>query len=374
MTTKTQKASSNNRIVFLDFLRIFAFASVLAGHKFYLQSIALFNDESAHGTLRQIMGFLLHFIAGGGAGVVVFFLVSGYIITHVLQKEQPIDFLIKRIFRIYPLLMAAVLLEALYKYVSNDVVPEFSILIQHMLLIGDFFGTYYALSGVEWTLRVEIMFYLFMLVMKSTGLIDRFKSFLPWVLVLATYTLGYFAPFPDNGFWAHGYFTIYGTFLLLGSMWYLREKQQVSLTFFLIYVAYVLLQHYDLIATHQTHWLKAPFATLAVGLFFISWHFRNSLSLTPIILLLSELTYSVYLFHNWLWDPIKLKVVNKLSLTFVHPSIQILALLLVFCYLTVILIERPGIKLGVRALRFAKARITPNQIQPERLKELEPKT
>ena len=191
--------------------------------------------------------------------------------------------------------MTAVLLEALYKYIYADVVPDPAILIQHLLLIGDFFGTHYALAGVEWTLRVEIMFYLFMLLLKSAGMIDRFKIALPWVLIAATYTLGYFAPFPNNGYWAHGYFTIYGTFLFLGSMWYLREKQQISLTFFLIYVAYVLLQHYDLIATHQTHWLKAPFATLAVGLFFLAWHFRNSLTLTPLVMLLSELTMrSIY--------------------------------------------------------------------------------
>lgn len=324
-----------------------------------MQSIALLNDESAHGTLRSIMGVLIHFIAGGGAGVVVFFLVSGYIITHVLQKEQPLDFFIKRIFRIYPLLMAAVLLEALYKYIYADVVPDPAVLIQHLLLIGDFFGTYYALAGVEWTLRVEIMFYVFMLLLKSAGLVDRFKFALPWVLVAATYTLGYFAPFPDNGYWAHGYFTIYGTFLFLGAMWYLREKQQISLTFFLVYVAYVLLQHYGLIAAHQTHWLKAPFATLAVGLFFVAWQFRNSLTITPLIMLLSELTYSVYLFHHWLWDPIKLGVVNKLSLGFIHPKLQILIILLIFCYLMVILVERPGIKIGSRVLGAIKARLIP---------------
>jgi hypothetical protein len=65
MTTQASMASDNPRIIFLDFLRIFAFVSVLAGHKFYLQSVALFNDESAHGTLREIMGVVLHLIAGG---------------------------------------------------------------------------------------------------------------------------------------------------------------------------------------------------------------------------------------------------------------------------------------------------------------------
>ena len=35
----------------------------------------------------------------GGAGVVVFFLVSGYIIAHVLQTEAARQFLLKRFFR-----------------------------------------------------------------------------------------------------------------------------------------------------------------------------------------------------------------------------------------------------------------------------------
>lgn len=349
----SHQESITKRIVFLDFLRIFAFTSVLVGHKFYIQIIDVYKDQNVHGTLRDIIGFLLHFIAGGGAGVVVFFLVSGYIIMHVLQNEKPLDFFVKRIFRIYPLLMIAVLLEAIYKYQTGDTSLEWRTLIPQMLLIGDFFGTQYALAGVEWTLRVEIMFYLFMLILKSVKIIDGPKFLLPWVLVLATYTLATFAPFPATKFWANGYFTIYGPFLFLGSMWYLLEKNKISLTFFSVYLIYLILQHYNLIEAHQTYWLKAPFATYAVVLFGIAWLYRDKLTITPIALLLSELTYAVYLFHNWIWNLIKLGV-NKLGVSFVHPNVQIIIVLLIFCYLMVILVERPGIRLGKRVLQQIK--------------------
>jgi peptidoglycan/LPS O-acetylase OafA/YrhL len=87
------KPTNSSRIVFLDYLRIFAFVSVLIGHKFYAAVVDLSNDRTVHATPRFIADVLLPLVSGGGAGVVVFFLVSGYIITHVLQTERTGEFL-----------------------------------------------------------------------------------------------------------------------------------------------------------------------------------------------------------------------------------------------------------------------------------------
>jgi peptidoglycan/LPS O-acetylase OafA/YrhL len=65
---------SRSRIVFLDYLRIFAFVSVLAGHKFYGYFDAVAKDERAHATLRLLAKLASPLLYGGGAGVVVFFL------------------------------------------------------------------------------------------------------------------------------------------------------------------------------------------------------------------------------------------------------------------------------------------------------------
>ena len=106
-----------SRIVFLDYMRIFAFASVLIGHKFYKSLMAALSDPNIHTTLFKTLGeWLAPLCLGGAAGAVVFFLTSGYIITHVLRSEKPGEFLIKRFFRIYPLYVTAIIIETAVNY------------------------------------------------------------------------------------------------------------------------------------------------------------------------------------------------------------------------------------------------------------------
>ena len=70
---KQSNISNHNRLIFLDVLRIFAFISVLIGHKFYDVLDNLSKNESSHITLRVFFDTLKTACWGGGAGVVVFF-------------------------------------------------------------------------------------------------------------------------------------------------------------------------------------------------------------------------------------------------------------------------------------------------------------
>src|SRR5476649_2836095 len=118
------------RIVFLDYMRVFAFMSVMIGHKFYDDLIWMASSPEVHITLRALAQMLMPLCLGGAAGVVVFFLTSGYIITHVLRSEKPGEFLIKRFFRIYPLYVTAIIIEtAVNYYIGGAPVPPASTLI-----------------------------------------------------------------------------------------------------------------------------------------------------------------------------------------------------------------------------------------------------
>ena len=157
------------RIVFLDYLRIFAFASVFAGHKFAAPVQEMAQQAGLAGALARA---LWPFIEGGGAGVVVFFLVSGYVISEVLQREGAAPFLLRRVFRIYPLYITA----ALGEWLLVNPPATGSQRLAQWLLAGDFTGAPYALAGVEWTLRLEMLFYAWMALLRLANLTRPARS------------------------------------------------------------------------------------------------------------------------------------------------------------------------------------------------------
>ncbi len=346
----------NRRIVFLDCLRIFAIFSVVAGHKFFGHALNFANNETFYAAPRFLLVFLFPFFYMGGVGVVVFFLISGYIITHVLQSEQPTEFFIKRIFRIYPLYVAAVLFQAIERHYSVGYILDIEIILPQLLLIGDFFDTPYALDGAEWTLRVEIMFYLFMGILRYLKLLSEYKKILPWVLIGVTLLFGILPAFPSSGF-GKGFFLIFGPFLFLGVFFYLREAKQVSFSLFIGFVFLVVFQYYYLILVHSPRLVGSQFGILGLMVFVLLWSCRARLEAAPAILFFSNLTYSVYLLHNGMWNPIK-EMLGKPSVSILHPDTEVLFVLLVICFFMLKLIEKPGIKLGRVVVRNCRKSMT----------------
>ncbi len=302
--------------------------------------------------------FVFAFFYVGGAGVVVFFLVSGYIITHVLQTEHPIEFFVKRIFRIYPLYVAAVLLEAVSIYYMEGTGPDLKIIIPQLLLIGDFFSTPYSLGGVEWTLRIEIIFYVFIGILRCLNVVDGHKKALPWILIFSTLLLGVLAPPPFVDVFLRGFVSINCPFLFLGVFFYLKEVKQISLITLLGFTLMVLYQYYYLFSIYQPNFERWHFAEAGIIAFSLLWRFQVKLPAASAVSFFSGLTYSIYLFHKWAWDLIE-AVLSQISIPLIHLNIQVFFILLLLCWLMSRLVERPGIKLGRVVLkRFQKEQFT----------------
>lgn len=339
------KSTPETRIVFLDYLRIFAFLSVVLGHEFLIPIQSYIGNEDRSKVLRAVVEYLSYLIVGGGVGVVVFFLVSGYIITHVLFSETTIRFLIKRAFRIYPLYWFAVITELVVTGESVDLAKT----IPQLLLVGDFLNTTYSLQGVEWTLRIEALFYLFMAALKGLNFLDNRIKYLPYSYFVATLFLFLIAPFPTSSLLSVGYVSIFMPFLFLGSLFYLKERRLVDNTLLVLFFALVFGQYNYLLNKFQPGWISALFGELGTLIFLIAWAIREKLLVTPPVIFLSDLTYAVYLFHKWAWEPIK----NTFSLFFVsflNQDIQVFVLVLLLSYLLHHTVERLGIKIGKKVL------------------------
>lgn len=334
------------RVVFLDWLRIFAFVSVFVGHKFSPAILGFASDPNTHSTLRWIILFLHPLFQGGGAGVVLFFLVSGYIITRVLAKEKTIEFLVKRFFRIYPLYIVAVAVEATLNHQLHGTPIESISLLKQMSLMGDFLHTPHALKGVEWTLRIEVLFYVAMAIIKQAGLLEKKLSFaLPYVIIGVIIFLFLMEPMPGRWSWSFAYTNLYAPFLFLGALISLLESGRVRIFTCLLGTAIVMLGYWILIPKWQPVWTNSHFAAYGLLIFTFFWIFQKKLLLPTWALLLSELTYSVYLFHNWVYDwLVSIYQTMNLDILFVH-LFSVVSLLMI-CWFFHLSIENPAIRIG----------------------------
>ncbi len=337
-------------------MRVFAFVSVLIGHKFFEDLVKLASDTAQHITIRYFAELLIPLCQGGAAGVVVFFMTSGYIITHVLQKEAPADFLIKRLFRIYPLFIFAVIAEQLFAYAVHGIpVPPLQIIIPRILLIGDFFDTPYSLAGVEWTLRIEIMFYVLMYALKMLGFFEK-QNVLPFIYIAVAASLYLLPAFPSGYGWSDGYFNLYAPFLFMGSCIYLAQHKHIKLSICFAICTVMLLAFFDLIITLHPNWKESNYAILALVIFLSAVIWQANLRDGYLLGLFSNLTYSVYLFHNWLWVYIAIPV-QGLGFTGISSKLITGALLLAVCYVLHQTIEKYGLFLGGKVLKLRHARI-----------------
>ena len=348
----------NKRIGYLDLMRVFAFLSVLVGHLFSKQLAAIANDQAVHITVRQLAQALYDICFSGAAGVMVFFLTSGYIIAHVLRAESAGDFMVRRIFRIYPLFIFAVLTEMVVTHSVMQVpLPNLSEFLLKLTLLGDISSTPYALSGVEWTLRVEIMFYIFMGVVKYFGVIDK-PMYLPFVLAIAALGLFVSGPYPNWAGWTNGYLNIFGPFLFIGVLIYLIEKRLANPYVCLFVICSIYIMCIQKTVALRPELKESNFAILALVLFMSAWLLRGRILSNTLIKNLSEMTYAVYLFHLWSWGYLEI-LVSKIGFDLVPYPAQQLIILFVFSYIATNTVEKWGIQTGRRLVERYKAKSTP---------------
>lgn len=106
----------------------------------------------------------------GVVGVHIFFALSGYLITLMLQKKYVTEqiglgkayfaFWVSRVFRIVPLVIAALVFLSLFEFDGKD----FDFYLYNSLFLGNIYrsiyGQYLPYTGHFWTLGIEIQFYL----------------------------------------------------------------------------------------------------------------------------------------------------------------------------------------------------------------------
>jgi peptidoglycan/LPS O-acetylase OafA/YrhL len=292
---------------------------------------------------------------GGHLGVLLFFLVSGFIISHVVRFEDRPAFVIKRVFRLAPMLVLAVIIA----YILSAVLVRWGLppilgfaarsltdLTLSVFLLNSIIPSPTTL-GVTWSLVPEVGFYVLMVVAWRALARQPLGGTYLIIALVALIRLGTMAVV---SFRAGQYFFVQVEFILVGRAIYLGWAGLAS------YRAAALLASVALMTLAGLH-LADPYSRselFGANSVAFSWAIALALfiALTMVprcprpLRFLADSSYSIYLLHI----PIGSLVLSVLSLryglpmTFSFPA----ALIAIFAtsHLTYRFVEAPAQRLG----------------------------
>jgi peptidoglycan/LPS O-acetylase OafA/YrhL len=164
-----QRLERPQRFLALDTLRGIAILMVLFGH---------FLPD------RIVFGQLAHHVTSlGRGGVLLFFLLSGYLIFRNVERQDTTIFLSRRLFKIFPaysINVALIFLVGLFTAGHEN--WNLKLLLANLFMVQDIFGQD-LLNGVFWTLLIEIKFYAF-IALQYLLLRERGMLVIPLVFIM----------------------------------------------------------------------------------------------------------------------------------------------------------------------------------------------
>jgi peptidoglycan/LPS O-acetylase OafA/YrhL len=182
-TNSSLNSSTQDNLANIELLRGLAALLVVCVHSRLIFWVGMHRFWELYGPtfgVAQVFAYLSFPFAWGTFGVPLFFVISGYVIhrkpAQLIAAAQPsqfstVDFFRRRFFKIYPTLLAALVITVLLDDLSNTFIPPY-----HRLhgatdnhTVETFFGNLFATQGITvstlgsngalWTLALEIQFY-----------------------------------------------------------------------------------------------------------------------------------------------------------------------------------------------------------------------
>ena len=188
------KRDSNN----FDLIRVIAASLVILGHS----PILLLNKPLRFDPILNLLGIEIHYF-----GVIIFFIISGYLVTKSYERcKNFMDFILARVLRIFPALICVVLLSV---FVLGILLTNYSVrdylsskVTLHYLQDISLYRMYYYLPGVFetnpvssingslWTLPYEFTCYLFLALIGIIRILkNKWFSLALLIILTGTYLL-----------------------------------------------------------------------------------------------------------------------------------------------------------------------------------------
>lgn len=339
---------SRRRLLQLDGLRGLAALSVVLFHY-----TTRFDSTFKHSETLAIS------FPYGHLGVQLFFVISGFVIFMTLERSKaPLDFVVSRFSRLFPTYWTAVLMTwgLLALMALPGFQPTWTQVTANFSMAHELFGID-SIDGVYWSLGVELIFYVWMLLLWLTGLLRRpVLVFCVWVVGAALARLGATA----TGIWIpHGISHVllfnWIPWFALGIAAYLRYRDG-RVTRGTILLACLALAS---IATTVGELNLLPLAIVFLGAVVLASMSKASvLDWTPLVWL-GAISYPLYLVH----DKIGWLAILSLEERGVSPIVAIVVAIvasLVAAFILHLLVEKPA-TIALRK-RYKRSRQEPSGV------------
>lgn len=279
-------------------------------------------------------------------GVLLFFIITGYLIAGMLERYRRAEFIINRIFRIFPALIISCLIIGLLVYKTQGVTFTLASYLSSFT-VSYLYVEVVPVNGVLWTLIIEVFFYIIAFV------VGRFTCMRLFTVQAICLGIIIFSVIDANKYLYITALNIkYILFILVGVTIKLAEKmaspvhklQYVILSEFIAFMGFriYMIGHPD--TASYSHFSSQAIVIIIFMLFYLkSDDFFNKLP--QIFFKAAELVYPLYLLHV----PFGLITMYLLKGYF-HNSYILLIFAILLSYLSAFLlhvtVEKPGIKMG----------------------------
>lgn len=315
-----QSARKNQRFDFISFLRGVACLAVVFSHYGAMYFCGDVSASFSQIVPRQQMSprFLGNFVSAfdpsvlnfGAFGVSIFFLITGFLAAHSLERDSTASFLIKKLLRLYPVYIAGLafvyLTSLVYTKWAGTLLPwGIKEWIAQASLCRDWMWMP-SVDGIGWTLEVQLKMYLVYWLLKKLRVFEK-SSTLLFVMgggtLLSVMANAYMDIFITTSpvLYRIMYVVIFSIiFLLFGLIgvvfynfhsgkWKLEESLAVSIGGFICF--YVAMTHSTISAQLKSYAMGVMFFIL---MFLLKEHVKPGRALGFI----SKISFSVYVIHG----------------------------------------------------------------------------
>lgn len=352
------------RLEFISWLRAAACVFVILSHFFgiYLggvQGVFMQILPGKHTATRLISAIMTSIEAThinlGTTGVGIFFLITGFVTTMSLQRDNRAVFLLKRLIRIWPVYIAGTavlyLTSRLYTTWAGTAMPAGlrGFLIQASL-IRDFLWES-TVDGIGWTLEVQVKIYVVLFLLSKLKLLDKWKvmaglSLIGAFLVAAVQSYMETWLYASIQLYRIGYVlstsAVYVIFSFVGvtfcnlftGKWDIRESAAAMAV--CVYAFYL--------SSLRTSPLLTAYYFAAIAIFAVAFVIRNKIRMNRVTAFISKISFSLYIVHG-VNGYYLLSFLDHMGVGFYPAVIIVTALAVGLAYILYVAVERPCVKL-----------------------------